>query len=401
MSYLISLILLILPAYLIRFSVFGIPTTLLELVIYLIFLYGLYRAFKTKFRPMPKPIYLSIGLLFIALVISTYIAPDRRVALGELKGFFLDPILVFWLTFQFIKVKDWPKIFWALIISGFFVSFDTIILKFLGRTTTDGRVIGLFGYSPNYISLYIAPITVLIFSQIFPFRDYRGFAIENWQIKKSRFLAIALTLILINLVAIYFSGSRGGVLAVGAGIGIFLIAHFWHWIHAHLSSQIIIAIIILLAIYTSWSLFKPDFSASLSSGRVVTSNNLRWQIWQETLKLGAAHPILGIGLGNYQNAFGQFTQNIGNYPEYITPQALSAHNIFLMFWLSSGLLGLVAFLCLVVLFYRQVFCLKDIRANVPLAVVSSIIIYGLIESSISKNDLGIIFWVMWGLIWTI
>ena len=42
MTYLIFLILLLLPTYLIRFSVFGIPTTFLEILIYLVFVYGLF-----------------------------------------------------------------------------------------------------------------------------------------------------------------------------------------------------------------------------------------------------------------------------------------------------------------------------------------------------------------------
>src|SRR3990172_8981196 len=111
MSYLISLIFLLLPAYLIRFSILGIPTTLLEVLIYLVFLYGLWRAKKEGFRKIPAKIYLPAGLLIIALIISALISPDKRTALGEFKGFFIDPLLVFWLIYQFIRKEDLPKIF--------------------------------------------------------------------------------------------------------------------------------------------------------------------------------------------------------------------------------------------------------------------------------------------------
>ncbi|MCL5406898.1 MAG: O-antigen ligase family protein [Patescibacteria group bacterium] len=393
MIYLISLILLLLPTYLIRFSIFNIPTTFLEILIYIIFIYGLFRARKTGFRAISLKIILPIVLLIIALTISTVVSPDKRAALGEFKGFFIDPILVFWLIFQFVKEKDLPKVFWSLIFSGTFVAVHTIIQKLLGNTTSDGRVIGIFGYSPNFVALFLAPITVLVAAYGFQF-----------MIQKRWFLSIsAWLLVILNFIAIYFSGSRGGILAIAAGLGIYVILNFWSWIKTRLSAQIMIGILIIMAIYTSWILFRPDFTVTQTSGgRVATSNNLRWQIWETSLEMIKNHPILGVGLGNFQNAFSELTKNRGNFPEYITPQAATPHNIFLMFYLATGILGLVAFLWLLVLFFRE--GLKKLNSKsvvIMLAVLFSIIAYGLIESSIWKNDLSIIFWTMGGLIWII
>jgi len=96
------------------------------------------------------------------------------------------------------------------------------------------------------------------------------------------------------------------------------------------------------------------------------------------------------------------TKARANFTEYITPLALTPHNIFLMFWLSAGILGLAAFIWLLVNFYRQT---KEKMASnlgvIVLAVFSSIIIYGLVEASIWKNDLSLLFWTFWGLIWVI
>lgn len=395
MPNLIALILLLLPTYLIRFTIFNIPSTFLEILIYIVFLYGLYRVTKDGFRPIPAKIFLPVGLLIIALIISTIISPDKRIALGEFKGFFIDPILVGWLIYQNIKEKDIPKLFCGLIGSGLFVSAYTIIQKILGQVTTDGRVIGIFGYSPNYIALFLAPIGVLMVS--LPF-TVNGSLIKNKSIR----LTVNGLLLTILLLAIYFSGSRGGFLSVAAGIGIFLIAYFWTWIRSRLASQIIIAILIIIALATAWSLFRPDFFASPEAGRVASSNNVRYQIWQTSIELGKTHPILGVGLGNFQNAFGQLTKNRANFPEYITPMALTPHNIFLMFWLSTGILGFIAFIWLLIVFYREALRgLSKKYSPLVLVVFSAIIIYGMIEASIWKNDLAIIFWVFWTLIWTI
>ena len=239
----------------------------------------------------------------------------------------------------------------------------------------------------------MAPITVLTLA----------YGYEFLLKKKYWFFYFLFSIFLLLLLSIYFSGSRGGILAVMAGLGIFAVLNFWSWIKSRLSAKIIIGILIVMAIYTSWILFRPDFTVTqVSGGRVATSNNLRWQIWETSLEMIKNQPILGVGLGNFQNAFSELTKNRGNFPEYITPQAATPHNIFLMFYLSLGILGLLGFVWLLVLFFHE--GLKKINSKsavIVMAVFSSIIIYGLIESSIWKNDLGIIFWTMWGLIWII
>src|SRR3990167_797188 len=114
MANLTALLLLLLPTYLIRFSIAGVPTTVLEILIYIVFVYGLWRAYRDGFKKIPLKISLPAGLLIIALIVSTFISPDKRTALGEFKGFFIDPILVGWLIFQYLKKEDISKLFWAL-----------------------------------------------------------------------------------------------------------------------------------------------------------------------------------------------------------------------------------------------------------------------------------------------
>ncbi|MBM2820666.1 MAG: Membrane protein [Candidatus Berkelbacteria bacterium] len=390
MRYLIFIILLLLPTYLIRFSVFNIPSTLLEILIYIIFIMGIYRATRIGFKKPPWQMWAPISLLVISLLISTIISPDKRTALGEFKGFFLDPLIVVWLIWQFIKKEDIQKLFLALIGSGLFVSVHTIIQRILGHTTSDGRAIGIFGYSPNYVALFLAPISVMAIS------------LGTWFIIKKQYRMSALLFLvsIINLSAIYFSGSRGGFLAVLAGLGIYFICQFWGWIRYRISAKIMILILLLVGFYVAWTFFRPDLSATPDAGRVATSNNVRWQIWSATLELGAKHPILGVGLGNFQNAFGEFTKTRANFPEFITPFALTPHNIFFMFWLSSGISGLIGLFWVIVSFLKEsVKKISEPSAPILIAVFSSIILYGLVEASIWKNDLSIIFWTIWGLIW--
>jgi len=203
-------------------------------------------------------------------------------------------------------------------------------------------------------------------------------------------------LTLISLVAIYFSGSRAGLLAVGGGVGLYLILFFWNYFKKYLWAKVVLIFGIVLVIVGAGFFFRPDLSVSPESGgRVSSSNNIRWEIWKTSLQMGKNHPVLGVGLGNFQEAFGTFTQDRTNYPEYITPLALSPHNVFLMFWLTTSIFGFIAFIWLVFLFFKAGSeSFKSSCAKVLMAAFATIIIQGLVDTPYFKNDLAILFWLI-------
>ncbi|OGD57202.1 hypothetical protein A2V71_02195 [Candidatus Berkelbacteria bacterium RBG_13_40_8] len=385
MKYLIALIALALPTYLIRFDFGGIPTTLLEILIYVIFLIGLWKLAYCQWLKVRQTFWLPIGVLLLALIISTIIAPDKLAAAGQVRAYFIDPLLVFWLMICYLEIKDFSWIFLGLAGSGLFVSIHTIIQKILGHVTADGRVIGIFGYSPNYVALFLAPIIVMTVAC----------GIQMMAKKSYQLSVISYLLSVISIVAIYFSGSRGGLIAVVGGIVFYLILRYWEIIRKKMLYKTAVLLLVTAAVFgTAW-FFKPDFQAS--GGRVTSSNNLRWQIWGASFELGAKHPLLGVGLANFQPAFSDFTQDRGNFPEYITPQALTPHNIFLMFWLTCGILGLAAFIWLLVIFYKSGF--KNLTKSwvlILMAAMTTIILQGLVDTPYFKNDLSILFWMILG-----
>lgn len=383
MKYLITLICLAIPAYLIRFSLFGIPSTALEVLIYLVFIYGLIIDFRAIFKST-KTFWPPLAVLLLGLIFSIYISPNREIALGQAKAFFFDPILVFILTITFLKKRDLIYLFGGLIGAATIVSAYSIFEKIADHVTSDGRVIGLFGYSPNYVALFLAPIIVLASCYLLAIIGYNkrklSLSISGWLI------------VAINLYALYLSGSRGGALAVAAGLFFFAIIYYWKEIRKRLWLKMSIVIFILIVVSSAAWFFRPDFN-TLNS-RVASSNNIRWQIWTASIKLAKAHPYFGVGLGNFQNSFSAFTKKMQNYPEYITPEAVSPHNIFLMFYLTTGILGLIAFFWLLYLFYEQgVKNFNLVEAKIILALITTLILHGLIDGAYFKNDLSIVFWL--------
>lgn len=75
---------------------------------------------------------------------------------------------------------------------------------------------------------------------------------------------------------------------------------------------------------------RTEFSAQLDESRDGVSRN---QIWAMTLKMFAAHPVLGVGMGAYWVAVPAFHDASGT----LTPQ--EAHNDYLELLASGGLVG--------------------------------------------------------------
>lgn len=396
MKYLLAIICLAIPAYLIRFNILGIPSTALEILIYAVFIYGLFLG-PTKILRASKDYVSVIFVLFIGLFFSIYISPDRAVALGQAKAFFLDPILVFLLIISYLKKDDLVYLFGGLIGSATIVSMYSVYEKIIGNVTPDNRVIGLFGYSPNYVALFLAPIITIIIILNFKFLILNQFSIFNFQKHKLFIKIIVLLSMIVNLYALYLSGSRGGELAIGAGIIVYLLCYYWNEIGKRLWLKISTILLIVLLIAACAWLFRPNFSDT--TGRVASSNNVRWQIWTQSIDLAVKHPYFGIGLGNFQNSFASFTKNIGNFPEFITPEAATAHNIFLMFYLTTSIFGFAAFIWIIFLFFdatKSSFTQNE--SKILFAAFLTLLFHGLVDAAYFKNDLSLLFWLLFGAI---
>lgn len=62
--------------------------------------------------------------------------------------------------------------------------------------------------------------------------------------------------------------------------------------------------------------------------------------WQAAQNMIAAHPWLGVGLGNYAGAYPQYA--LANWPFHLS----HAHNIYLHTWAETGLVGLAAYVAI-------------------------------------------------------
>lgn len=339
MRKLIYLIVFCLPLYLVRFSFFN----LLEILVYLSFLFWLFKV--KKFILPDKWMQYAILFLFSGLTISAIFSVDLRMSAGIWKGWFIMPLLFFILLINTIGKEEIKNVLLSLTLSGAAVSLIALGYWVFGCLTYDGRL-SAFYLSPNHLAMYLAPILILSF-----------------YLKKNVFRTVAQCLMFL---VIYLTYSYGALLGVFGAL--FLVVKKKKLI------LLLILIILLLQFPTQKFQGYLDLNYPALQSRLV--------IWQSAFKITKDHFLIGIGPGMFQKYYLDYQVFFSPYPEWAVPQP---HNIFLAFWLQTGLLGLIGFIWLLVVFFKK---------NLFTAAMVCILIHGLVDTTYWKNDLAMIFWLI-------
>ncbi len=428
LDYALFLLIMALPSYLIRFSVFGIPSTVLEVMILLTFAVWFFKFWlpqlkhklKNREARVPYPFSIEIILLIVFSFVAVGVANFNLSALGIWKAYFFEPILVFILVMNiFREKKDWQKIIWALILSAASVSILAIYQKITGQFIANPfwaneatrRVVSFFGY-PNAVGLYLAPL-ILIFLGWF-------FSLPHTTTLTKTFKKILIILVIAaSLLSLYFARSEGAIIGVVAGLLIFGLCAG--------RRQRIATLILTAVVIGGVFFFAPTKNFVITK---LTLNDLSGQIrqrqWKETLlALTGTKFITGAGLDNYQASVAPFHQegiffNSDNLPNFDaqlrTSSTLRAkywqpveiymypHNIFLNFWSEIGLLGALTFMWLLlramyislklVISYGRENRSEKYLALGLLGALVAIIVHGLVDVPYFKNDLSVMFWVL-------
>lgn len=390
LNYSIYLIILSLPLYLIRFSIFGLPMNVLEMMVYLVL--AIWLLFKVKdfilllrdSSPAP-PVgggglrmtrYLPIILIYLGVVLSTLFSQDIRISSGILKGWFIVPLIFAFLVVDFIKSQKQTKnIIFTFLLSGLGTALISLVYWSKGVLTYDGRL-RAFYLSPNHLAMFLSPILILSL--------YLHSCFKNRISKIFLFIVHCLLFIVICL-----TYSIGAWLGTAAGLLVFL---FFVRKNKMVFSAAFCFLIVVSLIFLPRQKIQGllDFSSPSLKSRLI--------IWRAALEIARNNPLLGIGPGMFQKYYLDYQIKFPPYPEWAVPQP---HNLFLAFWLQTGLLGLVGFIWLLIAFFLN---LKKIRNNSLISVLSAamayLLIHGLTDTPYWKNDLAMIFWLIIALNYT-
>ncbi len=398
---------LLLPTYLIRFPVFGIPTTLLEvmfLILFIIFVIKLRKDNKQiitnykNFFAHHSLLTTSITLLLLGATISIFTSVNTRTALGEWKAFYIEPVILFLILARYSIKEEKEKqhvitsyIIFPLLLCGLITSILAIYQHFTGwmvpyafwENRETYRVTAWYGF-PNAVGLFLAPLIPLAL-----YTAYASYAKEKY------IAVISILSILLSVAAIVFAKSTGAIIGVLSSIGITLVLYKRTRIPTLILGSIVTLCVLILPQLTP---IKEELLFQDRSGQI------RLAIYDETKQLLLDRPILGAGIASYD-------ERIAPYHGLVNGESIEIyhhpHNLFLTLWVNIGLIGLVGFVgVLFVLFTRGVSVYTQTQTpfltSLPYGAFLSlciILITGLVDSPYIKNDLAFLFWTILALVY--
>ncbi|MFH0805441.1 MAG: O-antigen ligase family protein [Patescibacteria group bacterium] len=366
-NFIIYLIVFSLPLYLVCFKIAWVPVTILELMIYVLFIIWLSYFIIKKEKITDSKFYLPLLLIFLGATISTLFSSDIQVSAGIWKAWFVAPMLFFVVVINNIKTKKQIKnIIISLVSSGSIVALISLFYWFNGNLTYDNRLQAFYN-SPNYLAMFLSPILILSF--------YLYFLVKNKIVKT---LLIVDSLLLITV--IYLTYSYGAWLGLmGAAIFIFIFLKF--------KLRYIFLFFLIIILFFSFQASSYKFQGFLDFS--YPSLKSRLVIWQSSWEIIKDHSLIGVGPGMFQKYYLDEQVNFEPYLEWAVPQP---HNIFLAFWLQTGLIGLIGFLWLIIILFKNY--KPKILNSILLCAIIYILIHGLIDTTYWKNDLVVVFWLI-------
>jgi O-antigen ligase len=294
---------------------------------------------------------------------------------------YLSLSLIFIATALFIRTFNGRRIYLVAV----FVALPSAIYAFMQTNGKDfvkwnnpyNSIIGTVG-NPNFAAAVMAVMGVLIVSitliKSFP--------------KYLRAVSPLLGLFLLYL--IYKSQAKQGLLAYILGAGVFgciwLLGKNRKLGIAAVGAGIVVFILGVLGMLQMGPLEKYLYKPSVS---------VRGYYWRAGIEMLKHHPLLGVGMDNYGAFFKQYRE-VGyplSYGFEITSS--NAHNTFIQFFATGGLLLGVSYLALnAYIFYRAIVGLRKLTGDnkLLLAGVFSAWIAFHAQSLVSIDNIGISIW---------
>jgi len=352
-----------------------------------------------------SPFLWPLLLLLVAATVSTLFAVDRHHALRAYEQRFVEPMVFFGLLLVYGGRRSLWWLYGAWLVTAGVIAGGIGLGQFITHRdlsqapgSTIQRIQALYG-SPDNLGLLLDRVIPLW--------------LVSWLvIGRSRAQRLTwATLGAILLIALGLTYSRGAWLAVAAGC-LLVVAVAFPW------GKWLALGCVLLAL-AGLAFESPALARVLQTGHSGTAQQ-RLRIWSSSLHMLRDQPILGIGPDNFVHYYApsephitqRYITQCGRGLRYIEPGALQEpctshpHDEFLDFWLSTGLLGLVAYLWLQAVFWRLVWQLhrrpllggdRALWLGCAGAMLAAVL-HGLVDNAYFLVDLATIFWLLCGLL---
>jgi putative inorganic carbon (HCO3(-)) transporter len=328
----------------------------------------------------------AVGFFLLACLVSLFLGDDKRSALWELRVLVLQPITLYVLVRsarlsgnELLRLAD-ALVLGAVALAGIGL-YDFFGLHYVEAAEGVQRLLIPFYDSPNHISLFLeraAPVALA--AAVYGRGGTR---------KTLHGLALA-----VMLLAIYLTYSRGAWLVGLPAALLFVLllpqltAGRRRWALVAAVAALGLGLLVLLPVARTArfaSLVHPESGTSF----------LRLVLWKGALRMIAAHPVMGVGIGNFAP----------QYPHFMLPEAwreplvYHAHNLLLDFWAILGMPGTAALVWIQVAFWQSALASYRHQADpmlqaLVLGLMGSMVgflAHGLVDTAYFLADLALVF----------
>ncbi len=389
MFYLLIISLLLSPTLTIRFSIGGIPANILMVWILLLWLiFGINLVFKKQLSAFfkfvaktDKKTLIPLLLFIFAGLLSVFIGGPDQKKLGQFIVLFLQPISLFFIG-KFIfqqdpRAKTWfiYSLYFFLAAAGIYAIIQYFTLYGLpsyywGNSIESKRAVSFFGH-PDFYALFSAPLLAFLLPDVLALGV------------KSKKLIVKGLLWTIAATGLFLSLSRAGWFGLTAAVIIYAIVSKNKLVRRLIAAAAIV-VIVIVAIVPNWRyrLITPFYGEKSASSRA--------QLWGYGITAIKQSPILGLGLNGFSKQWSALNtdpaQNSANFP----------HNIFLDLWVDLGLLGLISFVWLCVIYIKKSIINRSNESYFfPISLfLITLLLQGQFDNPYFRNDLAIVFWLI-------
>jgi O-antigen ligase len=321
----------------------------------------------------------AVALFLVAALLSLLVTEYPRQSLRELRWLVVEPVAWYLLLRASALDTAWLARAVTLFVAAVaLVAVFAFGLAFAGRGLVDAEgVQRLLGPYPSANHFALVLDRAVPFSLALPLSD---------RPRRAYFAAITIVL----LVAVIGTFSGGGWLGTAAAVIVVV------WLRWGGKPALGLTVLAGGAAVVALAVLRIERIASRIDPTRGTGF-IRVKLWEASLAMVRDHPILGIGLDNFLY---KYRQEYLPAEAAMEPNLSHPHNWVLHFWLSLGLLGLVAVIWLLLQF------LGGIRATLArstdpsaraLAIgaagsMASFLVHGAVDNSYFLPDMALIFW---------
>ncbi len=376
----------LLPFARLKLTLFGLPLYALEIPVLIaaaIFLLGIIRKRAVPYLPLFSDTILTAGIILFAsgAALSFAANPFSETGLGLIKSWVCFPIAAAALWTAARGRTDRLFSAWFIAISG--IAISSLVYLSLHILTFDGRLEAWYT-SPNFLAAMLTPGlligTHLLISLL---------AEEKRCLSLIAATSLALPAI---TVALFFTRSYGAWVAATIALAAYLL--FVGMTKKRMAAVFAI-VLSAIAVFTL-SEYDSEKWQSLVSLNERSSLSSRLIIWRSATKMISDQPLLGIGIGRFQEEYLAYQQYFPPYLEWAVPEP---HNFFLALWLNTGFIGLIGFILILI---RSAWILlrqplpenKKMSRRLILCLFVFFLAYGLSDTPYFGNDLSFVFWML-------